>query len=168
MDHRQVRRLLQRHTEQQISLRDLLRKAGTLTADANEVATLASRLSRLDRQLTDAERAELAELGGQPLKGIVRGLVDAVAPEQLNPATQAGPEAVRELLAGALRPLAANPQLRDRILEIRRAHDITIGAQASSWSRATRPDNGTSGTSKRFRWPSTATSLPEGTRRGER
>ncbi|WP_432898896.1 DEAD/DEAH box helicase family protein [Micromonospora matsumotoense] len=117
---------LQRHTEQQISLRDLLRKAGTLTADANEVATLASRLSRLDQQLTDAERAELAELGGQPLTGIVRGLVDAVAPEQLNPATQAGPDAVRELLAGALRPLAANPQLRDRILEIRRAHDITI------------------------------------------
>ncbi|MEV6798592.1 DEAD/DEAH box helicase family protein [Micromonospora rifamycinica] len=117
---------LQRHTEQQISLRDLLRKAGTLTADANEVATLASRLSRLDRQLTDDERAELAELGGQPLTGIVRGLVDAVAPEQLNPATQAGPEAVRDLLAGALRPLAANPQLRDRILEIRRAHDITI------------------------------------------
>lgn len=117
---------LQRHTEQQISLRDLLRKAGTLTADPNEVATLASRLSRLDRQLTDDERAELAELGGQPLKGIVRGLVDAVAPEQLNPATQAGPDAVRDLLAGALRPLAANPQLRDRILEIRRAHDITI------------------------------------------
>ncbi|WP_433343449.1 DEAD/DEAH box helicase family protein [Micromonospora sp. CA-111912] len=117
---------LQRHTEKQISLRDLLRKAGTLTANPDEVATLASRLSRLDHQLTDAERQELAELGGQPLKGVVRGLVDAVAPEQLNPATQAGPEAVRDLLAGALRPLAANPQLRERILEIRRAHDITI------------------------------------------
>ncbi|MFI0795631.1 DEAD/DEAH box helicase family protein [Micromonospora rubida] len=117
---------LQRHTEKQIALRDLLRKAGTLTANPDEVATLASRLSRLDHQLTDAERQELAELGGQPLKGIVRGLVDAIAPEQLNPATQAGPEAVRDLLAGALRPLAANPPLRERILEIRRAHDITI------------------------------------------
>ncbi|MFI2664000.1 type I restriction endonuclease subunit R [Micromonospora carbonacea] len=117
---------LHRHTEQQISLRDLLRKAGTLTANPDEVATLAARLSRLDRQLTDDERAELAELGGQPLTGIVAGLVDAVAPEQLNPATRAGPEAVRDLLAGALRPLAANPQLRERILEIRRSHDITI------------------------------------------
>ncbi|WDZ84286.1 type I restriction-modification enzyme R subunit C-terminal domain-containing protein [Micromonospora cathayae] len=116
---------LQRHTEQQISLRDLLRKAGTLTADANEVATLAARLARLNQQLTDDERQELADLGGQPLTGIVRGLVDAVAPEQLNPAKAAGPEAVRDLLAGALRPLAANPRLRDRILEIRRSHDIT-------------------------------------------
>lgn len=117
---------LQRHTERQISLRDLLRKAGTLTADADEVATLASRLARLNQQLTDEERAELADLAGQPLKDIVRGLTDAVAPEQLNPATQAGPAAVRDLLAGALRPLAANPPLRERILEIRRAHDITI------------------------------------------
>ncbi|MFB9544200.1 DEAD/DEAH box helicase family protein [Micromonospora sagamiensis] len=116
---------LNRHTEQQVSLRDLLRKAGTLTADANEVATLAARLARLNQQLTDAERQELAELGGQPLTGIVRGLVDAIAPEQLNPAKAAGPAAVRDLLAAALRPLAANPPLRDRILEIRRSHDIT-------------------------------------------
>ncbi|MCZ7379422.1 DEAD/DEAH box helicase family protein [Micromonospora sp. WMMC250] len=117
---------LQRHTERQISLRDLLKKAGTLTADADEVATLAARLARLEQQLTDDERAELADLADQPLTGIVRGLVDAVAPEQLNPAKEAGPDAVRDLLAGALRPLAANPPLRQRILEIRRAHDITI------------------------------------------
>ncbi|MDO3704712.1 type I restriction-modification enzyme R subunit C-terminal domain-containing protein [Micromonospora sp. C28SCA-DRY-2] len=117
---------LQRHTERQISLRDLLRKAGTLTASADEVATLASRLSRLNQQLTDAERQELADLAEQPLTGIVRGMVEAVAPEQLSPAKEAGTEAVRDLLAGALRPLAANPALRERILEIRRAHDITI------------------------------------------
>ncbi|MGC4805852.1 DEAD/DEAH box helicase family protein [Micromonospora sp. DT233] len=117
---------LHRHTEKQISLRDLLRKAGTLTATADEVATLAARLARLDRQLSPDERAELATLAGRPLKGIVRGLTDAVAPEQLNPARQAGQKAVRDLLAGALHPLAANPTLRERILQIRRAHDITI------------------------------------------
>ncbi|PZF90078.1 hypothetical protein C1I93_23220 [Micromonospora endophytica] len=117
---------LHRHSEKQISLRDLLRKAGTLTANPDEVATLSARLSRLNQQITDAERAELAELAGQPLTSIARGLVDAVAPEQLNPAKAAGPTAVRDLLAGALRPLAANPELRERILAIRRAHDITI------------------------------------------
>ncbi|MEV0806733.1 DEAD/DEAH box helicase family protein [Micromonospora sp. NPDC050200] len=117
---------LQRHTEKQISLRDLLKKAGALTVSPDEVATLASRLSRLNQQLTDAERDELTALAQQPLTRIVRGLVDAVAPEQLNPAKEAGPEAVRELMTTALRPLAANPALRERILEIRRAHDITI------------------------------------------
>ncbi|MEV6811763.1 type I restriction-modification enzyme R subunit C-terminal domain-containing protein, partial [Micromonospora sp. NPDC051296] len=117
---------LHRHSERQISLRDLLRKAGTLTAGPDEVATLAARLSRLNQQITDTEREELADLGGQPLTGIARGMVDAISPERLNPAKAAGPAAVRDLLADALRPLAANPTLRERILEIRRAHDITI------------------------------------------
>ena len=52
---------------------------------------------------------------------IVRGLVDAVAPEQLNAAREAGREAVQGLMATALRPLAAKPELRDRIMQIRRA-----------------------------------------------
>jgi type I restriction enzyme R subunit len=117
---------LQRHTDAQISLRDLLRKAGTLSATPDEVATLASRLSRLNQQLTEDERQELAGVAGEPLSRIVRGLVKAVAPEQLNAAREAGSDAVRELMATALRPLAANPELRERILEIRRAHDITI------------------------------------------
>ncbi len=65
-------------------------------------------------------------MAGQPLTAITEGLVDAVSPEKLNAAKQAGPDAVHTLISGALRPLAANPDLRDRILEIRRAHDITI------------------------------------------
>ncbi|MDG4833605.1 DEAD/DEAH box helicase family protein [Solwaraspora sp. WMMD1047] len=118
---------LQRHTEQQVSLRDLLRRADALTASPDEVATLGARLARLDKGLTDADRAELAGLAdGQPLTAIVRGLTDAVAPERLNPAKEAGPDAVRDLAADALRPLAAKPELRERILEIRQAHLITI------------------------------------------
>src|SRR5262249_22377334 len=105
---------------------DLLRKAATQTATPDEVATLASRLARLNQQLSPDEREELASVAGQPLTAITEGLVDAVSPEKLNAAKQAGPDAVHTLISGALRPLAANPDLRDRILEIRRAHDITI------------------------------------------
>ncbi|MGI5213133.1 DEAD/DEAH box helicase family protein [Plantactinospora sp. CA-290183] len=110
---------LQRHSERQLSLRDLLGKAGRLSATPDEVATLASRLSRLDQQLSTQEKAELDELAGQPMTEIVRGMVDAVAPEQLNPARRAGPEAVPGLMATALRPLAAKPRLRQRLLELR-------------------------------------------------
>ncbi|MEQ4302537.1 DEAD/DEAH box helicase family protein [Plantactinospora sp. B6F1] len=117
---------LERHTERQVSLSQLLGKAGRLSATPNEVATLASRLSRLNQQLSEDEKRELDELAGQPMTEIVRGLVDAVAPEQLNSAREAGPEAVRGLMATALRPLAAKPELRERIMEIRRAHDIVI------------------------------------------
>lgn len=115
---------LARHTGAQISLRDLLRKAAALTANPDEVATLASRLARLNQRISPEEREELAMVAGQPLSSITQGLVDAVSPERLNAARQAGPDAVHTLLASALRPLAANPDLRGRILEIRR--DITI------------------------------------------
>ncbi|WP_422772041.1 DEAD/DEAH box helicase family protein [Plantactinospora sp. WMMC1484] len=117
---------LERHSERQVSLAQLLGKAGRLSATPDEVATLASRLSRLGQQLTGEERQELDELAGQPMSQIVRGLVDAVAPEQLNAAREAGRDAVQGLMATALRPLAARPELRERIMAIRRAHDITI------------------------------------------
>ncbi|MEE6259298.1 DEAD/DEAH box helicase family protein [Plantactinospora sonchi] len=111
---------LHRCTERQLPLPELMRKAALLGATPDEVATLASRLARLNQRLTGQERAELAELGGQPLTGIMRELVDAVAPEQLNAARAAGPEAVRGLMATALRPLAARPELRDRLLVLDR------------------------------------------------
>lgn len=37
-----------------------------------------------------------------------------------------GDEAVRESVLEAVRPLTENPPLRQRLLDIRRAHDITI------------------------------------------
>ncbi|WP_158624147.1 DEAD/DEAH box helicase family protein [Micromonospora sp. HM5-17] len=109
---------LHRCPERELSLRTLLGRAARLDATPDEIATLAARLCRLRQRLTGAELAELAELGGQPLAQIVRGLVDAVAPEQLNAARAVGLDAVRGLMATAVRPLAAVPVLRDRILEL--------------------------------------------------
>jgi len=58
--------------------------------------------------------------------------VDAVDPDhQAAAIAAAGPNAdpakvVEELLERAVEPLAANPKLRERIIEIRRSHDIVI------------------------------------------
>jgi type I restriction enzyme R subunit len=114
-----------------IPLKKLLEKAATLTITEAEIATLASRLARLDRELTGAERAELDGVAGQPLKDITRRLVDAIDPDRITAAqaerSNEDPATVlRALLDDAVKPLAANPELRSRLLEIRRTHDLVI------------------------------------------
>ena len=110
-------------------VKKLLDKAATLTLTEDETATLASRLTALELQLTPAERAELDQVAGISVQAIVRGLVDAVDPDKQAHAIEgaADPDAaVQQLLDRAIEPLAANPELRNRILELRRAHDQII------------------------------------------
>jgi hypothetical protein len=54
------------------------------------------------------------------MKAIVRALVDAVDPDIQSRAADPA-AAVQALLDAAVRPIAANPELRRRILELRRA-----------------------------------------------
>jgi type I restriction enzyme R subunit len=119
--------------EKGISLATLLGKAATYTLTEDETATLASRLAALELQLTPAERDELDTVAGLPVKAIVRTLVDAVDPDHQRTAlpglAEGSPEwkdALQQLLDVAVEPLAANPDLRNRILELRRAHDRVI------------------------------------------
>ncbi|OLT21265.1 DEAD/DEAH box helicase [Ornithinimicrobium sp. CNJ-824] len=115
--------------EKGISLKKLLDKAATLTLTEDETATLASRLAKLELQLTPEERTELDDVAGGPVRDIVRGLVDAVDPDTQAKALDgaADPEAARrDLLERAVEPVAANPELRTRILELRAAHDRVI------------------------------------------
>jgi len=117
---------LQRHTERQISLRKLLDKTASRAISTDETATLGSRLARLDLQLTEDERAEVARLSGRPLRSLVKDLVDAVDPDRLEAARlSSGELAERELILEAVRPLTEKPGLRARLLEIRQAHDVT-------------------------------------------
>jgi type I restriction enzyme R subunit len=112
-----------------ISLAKLLEKTANLTISEDETATLASRLAALEAQITSDERAELDQVAGGSLRAVVRHLVDAVDPDAQADATEGATDldAVRQqLIIDAVRPLAANPELRARILELRRAHDRII------------------------------------------
>jgi type I restriction enzyme, R subunit len=115
--------------EKGVSLKQLLDKAATLTLTEAETATLASRLAALELQLTPDERIELDQVAGAPVRDIVRGMVDAVDPDTQARATASAADpaaAVQALRDTAVRPIAANPQLRQRILELRRTHDRVI------------------------------------------
>jgi len=116
---------LQQLDERQVSFAQLLRKAGTLTISVDETSSLAARIARLNHQLSPDERAELERVAGMPLAAVVGSLSRVADPDQLARAEQRGPPGVRELVEQAVQPVAANPELRARLLEIRRAHDIT-------------------------------------------
>jgi type I restriction enzyme R subunit len=114
-----------------VSLKKLLDKAAALTLTEDETATLASRLAKLELQLSTAEREELDGVAGEPLKEVVRRLVAAVDPDEQANALAAAPgedpDVVRQrLIDSAVRPVAANPVLRQRILDLRATHDQVI------------------------------------------
>ena len=112
-----------------ISLQKLLEKAANLTITEDETATLASRLAALEAQITDDERVELDAVAGGSLRNLVRHLVDAVDPDIQADAIQGSEDAAearQQLIIDAVKPLASNPDLRARILELRRAHDRVV------------------------------------------
>lgn len=115
--------------EKSVSLQKLLEKAANLTITEDETATLASRLAALEHQLTPEERTELDSVAGGSVRNVVRHLVDAVDPDHQADAIEGAedPDAVRQqLIIDAVKPLASNPDLRARILELRRAHDRVV------------------------------------------
>lgn len=123
--------------DKSISLKKLLDRAGTLTITEAETATLASRLAALELQLTPDERTELDTVAGRPLRDVIRGLIDAVDPD--NQATALAntlgadrDDVIADLVEKAVEPLAANPELRARIIELRQSHDRVIDENADT------------------------------------
>ena len=117
--------------EKGLSLKQLLDRAASLTITEAETATLASRLSALELQLSGEEQTELDHVAGTSLHTVIRALVDAVDTDLQAAAIAAAPEreptaVIADLVEQAVEPIAANPDLRARILELRQAHDRVI------------------------------------------
>jgi type I restriction enzyme R subunit len=111
------------------------------------LSSLASRLARLDRQLNKEDQKMIANLaGGLPLSVITHALVDALDPDvQMEVAvgvplvgalegagTRPAPTddeiqiAAARLLAEAAKPLATNPALRNKLIELKKSYEQTI------------------------------------------
>ncbi len=116
------------------TLKQLLEKAATFTITADETASLASRLARLSREITPAENAELSELAGTPLQEITQQLVKIADPDTLASVVENAPldkngkrdtkKAMSDFIEQIVSPIASNPQLRQRLIEIRASHDL--------------------------------------------
>jgi type I restriction enzyme R subunit len=108
--------------------------------DEATLTTVASRLARLDRMLSPADREEIAKVsGGHSVKQIAAALIKATDPDEIKAKAQASGaptyteptpaelKAAAEALADeAAKPLASNPALRDLLEAKRRKADVTI------------------------------------------
>jgi type I restriction enzyme R subunit len=103
-----------------VPLERLLKQLAFGSRDPDLVSTVAGRIARLDRQLTKDDREELEELAGMPLRDLTRKLVEA-----LETATER-PDEAKQVLDAAVEPLAANPKLRERLVEVRRSYEQTL------------------------------------------
>ena len=119
-----------------VSLEKLLERAANFTITADEVTSLASRLSRLERELTPKEATELYELAGFHLQDLNRQLISVSDPDVLAgllenapPGSDGQPDvakAMRNHIREVVTPLAGNAAYRQRLLEIRALHDRVI------------------------------------------
>ena len=106
--------------------------------DPDTLSSLASRLARLDRRISPQDRQSVESLTeGATLKSLVEDLLNATDPDaaeeaareatgQDDPPDEAVAKAEKELLEAAARPFAANPELRQRLIDIQRASEQTI------------------------------------------
>lgn len=114
-----------------VSLERLLDKAAAHELTQDEAATLASRLSRLARRMTDAENATITEAAGLPLEEIVGALIQAVDADAIAAAVAASPNetdgsknvsrAIHAFVQDLAAPLAGNVDLRQKLVAIHRS-----------------------------------------------
>ncbi len=123
--------------EPTVPLEKLLRRISFGARDPDAISTVAGRIARLERRMTDEERVELEQLAGVSVHDLVRGMVEAVDPDrQLEAAREASGKdepdideiaaATRSLLDEAVAPLATRPELRERLVELRRQQEQMI------------------------------------------
>ena len=67
-----------------VPLKKVLQVVSMGGTEEEVVSTLASRLARLDRQITTEQRNALSEAAGQPFQEVIRALVDAVDPDRID------------------------------------------------------------------------------------
>ena len=106
--------------------------------DPDALSSLASRLARLDRQLSARDREAIESAAdGESLPDLISGLIHATDPDaaleaaqqatgQEEPEEAAVAQARQELLESGAQPFAANPQLRNLLVDIHRSYEQTI------------------------------------------
>ncbi len=121
-----------------VSLEKLLETVAFGSRDPEVLSSIASRLARLNNQLTPEDNKLLTEVNaGKPITDITRGIVEALDPDvQIEAARKAAGKsepdeheikaAADKLLAEAAKPIATNPVLRQKIVDIRKSYEQTI------------------------------------------
>ena len=128
-----------------VSFEKLLEAVAFGNREKDVLSSLASRLARLDRQLGVEDRKMIQDVsGGHSLTSIVSKMVEALDPDRqvaqafslcsppispspdIQPPPEAVEKAVSQLLSEAAKPLASNPALRNKLVELKKSFEQTI------------------------------------------
>ncbi len=120
-----------------VAFEKLLDQVAFGNREPDVLSSLASRLARLDQQLTADDRKLVEEAAGVPLAAITHALVHAVDPDaqveaarrvtgKAEPSPEEVKQAASKLVEEAAKPLATNPALRHKLIEIKRSYEQTI------------------------------------------
>src|SRR5271157_1607495 len=136
-DHPQIEsRPLERQPH--VPLDKLLEAVALGSTDTDLVSSLASRLARLDRRMSEPESEAVRDAAhGVDLAVIVHGLVDALDPDHHEeiarqetglpePPPEAIASAARRAVADAVRPIRTNPALRQTIVAVQKSHEQVV------------------------------------------
>ncbi|HUP70349.1 MAG TPA: type I restriction-modification enzyme R subunit C-terminal domain-containing protein [Acidimicrobiales bacterium] len=120
-----------------VSLEKLLHQVALGQVREDLVSTLASRLARIDSRIAPADREKLEALAGQSIKSIGHRLVEAIDPDRQLGAAQIASgtseptdvqlaTAKAKMFEHAVQPIAANPELRELLVNVQRSFDQVI------------------------------------------
>jgi type I restriction enzyme, R subunit len=121
-----------------VSFEKLLEQVAFGNRETDVLSSLASRLARLDRQLSSADRQLLTDAGdGHSIRDLAAALVEALDPDiqieaarmatgETGPTASSVEEAATRLLGEAAQPIAGNPELRAKLVELKRSYEQTI------------------------------------------
>ena len=119
-----------------VSFDRLLNQIGIGSVDPDVVSSVASRLTRLHRRMTEGDRTEVEEVAGVGLTELVRGMVDALDVDRQYEAAAAEADgdptpdqvkaAGKSMIREALKPLTGNSALREKLIDVRRSYEQVI------------------------------------------
>jgi type I restriction enzyme R subunit len=121
-----------------VSFERLLDAVAFGNREKDVLSSLASRLARLDRQLSKEDRKILADVAGRPLSEIAAQIVNALDPDKqieaasstattgCAPSSEAIEAATTALLAAAATPIAANPAFRHKLVNLKKSFEQII------------------------------------------
>lgn len=105
--------------------------------DEDTVSSVASRIARLDRSITSDDRADLEKVAGVSLIELSHLLLDSLDPDRhveaarqatglADPSEADVAAAAQSIIELAVRPIADNPQLRQKLVDVRKSYEQLI------------------------------------------
>jgi type I restriction enzyme R subunit len=121
-----------------VTFEKLLQTIAFGNRDKDTLSSLAGRLARLERQITEGDRQDLRRLAlGRSLRDITQNIIDAIDPDHVEqaardrfntvaPTEEQLKETAKGLASSAVEPIATIPEFRNRLVELHKSFEQII------------------------------------------